>query len=394
MSERFCQVVLMTSSLLAALGCAGKGIVHSGDAAERSQERTATAPGPEAPIEIRRGGQAEQAKPSRELAEQEKLSRADKESRPAIASAKENARTARNDFARAHGLFRDEKLPPQVVRPTQEEVDALYKKAKAARDHYDSLLTAQVNRYEEFLKRYPQNWYARHRFAWFLADHVIWQKAAEEWRKVIELKPDFPYAYNNLASLYNHMGRDMEAIDLYRKAIELRDDDPTFHMNLADNYSLHRKEVAAKFGWDAPRVFRESVAEYRRARELVPNDPQIARRLAAHYVHAGYFGVEDVADEQIAAWEYYLKLDLTPHQRGVGCRNLGRIYLRQKKSPATALGWLEKSVELLDDPASHKMLNQAKAEIEKQGGRAEPDRASGQQQRKDTDNERPARRQR
>lgn len=299
-----------------------------------------------------------------EREDQTRLFLADTASRGVIKKAAEAARDAHDEFIRAWHLCHAERAVPGAVRPTREEVDSLLKKAKAARARHNEAIAAPTKRYQEFLERYPHNWYARHRFAWFLADHVIWPKAAEEWRKVIELAPHFPFAYNNLGSLYNHMGRDMEAVDLYLKAIELKGDDPTFHTNLAVNYSVHRDEVARKFGWDLPRVFRECIAVYRRARELAPKDPRIARDLAGQYVLAKFFGLGDVSEEEIAAWQHYLKLDLTPTQRGVGCRNIGRIYLKQKADPVAAARWLEKCLKLLDnDPVSEMLLKQAKAKM-------------------------------
>ena len=122
--------------------------------------------------------------------------------------------------------------------------------------------------------------------------------------------------------------------------------------------------MAEKFGWDLPRVFRECVAEYRKARELIPAEVEVARELASQYVLAKHFGVEDAADEAIEAWQYYLALDLTRIQRGIGCRNVGSIYLKKKKDPAAALEWLKKAVELLNDPSSRTMLQQAVAALQ------------------------------
>ena len=60
---------------------------------------------------------------------------------------------------------------------------------------------------------------------------------------------------------------------LYRKAIELYPDDADFHVNLAVNYSTHRAEASKEFGWDLPRVFRECILSYQRARALDAEGP-------------------------------------------------------------------------------------------------------------------------
>lgn len=46
------------------------------------------------------------------------------------------------------------------------------------------------------------------------------QKAIEEFRKAIEIKPNYADAYHNLANTYQEMGRAEEAIENYKKAIE------------------------------------------------------------------------------------------------------------------------------------------------------------------------------
>lgn len=260
-------------------------------------------------------------------------------------------------------------LPPEARRPTKEEVEALRKKMKEAWAVVIEARKEQVERYSGFLAKYPQNWHVRHRLAWFMADHYLRFEAAEEWRKVIKIEPRFPYAYNNLGSLYNHMGRDMEAIDLFLRAIELKPDDPTFYMNLAANYAVHRDEVAEKFGWDTPRVFRETIACYANAQKLAPGDKAITWQFASQYVVAKRFGVEDSGDEAITAWEKYLKLDLTEAERAVASRNIGRIYLKEKDDPAKAVKWLERALKLSDDPTNRLLLKQARAALQNPGAK-------------------------
>ena len=46
--------------------------------------------------------------------------------------------------------------------------------------NYQEIIVAQTDRYESFLKVFPHNWYARHQYAWFLADHFLTEEAAEE----------------------------------------------------------------------------------------------------------------------------------------------------------------------------------------------------------------------
>ena len=289
---------------------------------------------------------------------------ADAETRKALEGAYERAREAYSEYAVAASLLKAEELPEGAVRPTEEQVEALRAAAEAAWLKYWLPLNEQMDRYDGFLKTYPENWYVRHRFAWFLADMQFEKYAAEEWERVIEQEPRFPYAYNNLATLYNHMGRDKESITLFHKAIELQNDDPVFWTNLAVNYSTHRAEAMELYGWDLPRTFRECLNAYRRARELDPHNVEIARDLATQFVLAKYFNVTDTADEALEAWDYYLGLDLSKDQRVFGYLNIGRIYLRQKDDPETAIRWLEKALALDEgNDAANAVIKSARAAL-------------------------------
>jgi tetratricopeptide (TPR) repeat protein len=290
------------------------------------------------------------------------LVRDDLEIRPVIEQAQEEALHAVQAYRSAALSRKAPEGGPGVARATLEEMDRLHKAVEEKAARYRGLVQTQRDRYEHFLKKYPDNWFQRHRYAWFLADNHLEDDSAAEWRRVIEQAPAFPYAYNNLGTLYNHMGRDLEAILLYRKAIELYPDDADFHVNLAVNYSTHRAEASKEFGWDLPRVFRECILSYERARALKPKDPEIACDLASQYVLAKFFGVQNAADEAIEAWKYDLALELTPTQRGIADRNLATIYLRQKNDPAAAQKLLEEAQTLMpNDSACKALLEQCRA---------------------------------
>ncbi len=289
---------------------------------------------------------------------QRELLKADEQSRPCIEQALGAAYAAHGAYAQARMLLERPDLPEGVERPTDEQVDALRDESERKSDEFQAVLKALTDRYEAFFKTYPHNWYARHRFAWLLSDLNFRYEAARQWEKVIDMEPRFPYAYNNLGSLYNHMGRDEEAMDLFRKAIALKDDDPVFYTNLAANYTLYRKAASAKYGWDLPRTFEEAMTCYRKALALTPNDPEIARHIASQYVLARHFNVHDTADDAIDAWTYVLTLDMPPEKRMDACRAIGRIYLKQKQDPAIAREWLYKALEFAEDEGVRSLLKQ------------------------------------
>ena len=289
-----------------------------------------------------------------ESRQQARLLAADKTTRPRIPAALRALNMAYGEYYAALSHLEEKKDNPEAAK-------ALEKAALARYRDYRDLVEGQINAYEEFLLQYQDNWHVRHRYAWFLADHQMRHEAAAEWRRVVKTEPRYPYAYNNLATLYNHMGRDTEAMDLLRRAIEIYDEEPSFHFNLALNYSMHRYEAMERFGWDLPRTFQECMAEYRKARDLAPNSVEYARKVADQYILARFFNVTDTAHDAIAAWQYYLGLDLTPLKRASACRSIGRIYLIEKNDPVAAEEWLEMSLELFDDPGAHNLLERAKA---------------------------------
>ena len=348
--SRSCALAL---TVLLSAGCAG----------EPSREDAASSPATTAPP---RPGIVLTYEPKTlgETAAVERLVGDDLEIRPVIEQAEEEALQAIQAYQRAAPSPKAPEGGPGA-RATKEEADKLYKAVAEKVTRYRGLIRTQCDRYEQFLKKYPDNWFQRHRYAWFLADNHLEDAAAAEWRRVIEQAPTFPYACNNLGTLYNHMGRDLEAILLYRKAIELYPDDADFHVNLAVNYSTHRAEASKEFGWDLPRVFRECILSYQRARALNPKDPEIAHDLANQYVLAKFFGLQNTADEAIEAWKYYLALELTPTQRGAADRNMATICLRQKNDPAAAQKLLEEALTLMPDDSTCKMLlEQCKAALE------------------------------
>ena len=76
------------------------------------------------------------------------------------------------------------------------------------------------------------------------------------YRKAIELKPDYPEAYDNLGVVLEK--KLDEAVAAYRKAIELKPDDPEAYINLGIALADQKKLA-------------EAVAAYRKAIELKPD---------------------------------------------------------------------------------------------------------------------------
>lgn len=296
------------------------------------------------------------------------LAGADVVARAAIEQAKERLRAYQD------GIVPEGEPKDQAGKTMQERFEI-------ARSAMQDLHMAHVDRYEQFLKAYPHNWYVRHRYAEFLADQNFTSEAAAEWRKVIEMEHRFPYAHNSLGTIYNHMGRDLEALILYRKAIELKDDEAIFHVNLATGYFTHRYQAMEEFGWDLPQTFRECLDSYKRAIALEPKNRDLVFDYATTFIMAKHFQVENLADESIEAWRYYLTLEMSDYQRGVALRNLGGIYMRQKNDPATAAELFRKADVLMRDDATVKTLLSEAEKLMKENAQTEtPKERDGDQQ--------------
>ena len=278
---------------------------------------------------------------------------------PAIGKALDDAKDASMKHSMALRILSEKELPPEIERPTPEAVEALRKAATTAWKDYWAIIGRQADAFDDYLHKYPKNWYARHRFAWFLADCNLRYMAADEWRAVIEQEPRFPYAYNNLASL-DHMGtqHDEQAFGWLHKAIELYDGDPTFYMNLAVNYSTHRYMVIKQYGWDKPRVFREIIHCYQRARKLEPKNIEIAQSLASQYILAKHFDVANTVGAELDAWKYLLRLDLTPSQRVNTMRSIGRVMFKGNGDLDGASEWLHKALAIDEDAGCRSLLKQ------------------------------------
>lgn len=65
----------------------------------------------------------------------------------------------------------------------------------------------------------------------------IFEEAAKEYERVIELRPDDSEAHNNLASIYERLNRPEKTEFYLKKALEINSDDPSAHYNMGIHYA-------------------------------------------------------------------------------------------------------------------------------------------------------------
>lgn len=153
--------------------------------------------------------------------------------------------------------------------------------------------------YEDFLRRHPEHTRARLAYGSFLNDLGEEDEAAQQWEKARELEPGNPAAWNNLANYYGHRSPVKKAFDCYAKAIELAPDEPVYYQNLATTVFMFRKDAMEHYQIDEQKVFDRALELYHKALALDPSNFIAASELAQTY-----YGIRPPRyDEALAAWQ-------------------------------------------------------------------------------------------
>ena len=117
-----------------------------------------------------------------------------------------------------------------------------------------------------------------------------YQKAVEEFKKAIELKPNYADAYHNLANIYHQLGKNDLAEENYKKALEFNPFLWQSHQNLAAIFFNQGKT-------------REALEELKKAIEIFPQNPEL-------YVNLGIIYQKlNQKEEALKAWQKSLSLD-------------------------------------------------------------------------------------
>ena len=113
---------------------------------------------------------------------------------------------------------------------------------------------------------------------------------------------------NELGLLYMGEQNFEKAFVAFRSAIEHEPRIAEYHFNLAYLLGNAREAGLATTGYTASELFEEMQRESRIARELKPNDYEIAESYATNFQLAEKFGTTFDREEAAAAWEYCLAL--------------------------------------------------------------------------------------
>ena len=178
--------------------------------------------------------------------------------------------------------------------------------------------------YEDFTERHPNHVNARLAFGSFLNDNRDDEGALAQWEAARQLAPANPAAWNNLANLYGHRGPIKKAFEYYGKAIELNPSAPVYYHNLAATVYLFRKDAGEYFHLNERQIFDKSLALYRQAIKLDPDN----FILFSDYAESFYGANPPRWKDGLEAWTEALKIARDEVEREGVYIHLARIHLK------------------------------------------------------------------
>jgi len=187
---------------------------------------------------------------------------------------------------------------------------------------------AQLHRlegdYKHFLNDHPGHSRAMVAYGSLLYDQHREDEGMRWWEKAIAVNPQEAYAYNDLANDYGHNGHADKALRYYQKAIDLAPTEPIFRFNWATTCQMFRNESKAVYGWSKEEIFQHSLEQFRQARDLVPQDFE----MASTYAETFYMMPKPDWQGAYDGWQFCLKQPLDDQQRQHVYANLARTCVR------------------------------------------------------------------
>jgi len=191
--------------------------------------------------------------------------------------------------------------------------------------------------YKHFLNDHPRHTRAMVAFGSLLYDQHREDEGVRWWEKAIAIDPREAYAYNSLANDYGHNGHADKALLYYQKAIDLVPTEPIFRFNWATTCQMFRNESKAVYGWSKEEIFQHSLEQFRQARDLVPQDFE----MASTYAETFYMMPKPDWQGAYDGWQFCLNQPLDDQQRQLVYANLARVCNRMGRNDE-ARQWLAK----------------------------------------------------
>ena len=178
-------------------------------------------------------------------------------------------------------------------------------------------------KYEDFLRRHPNSTRGHLAYASFLNSIGEENAGKDENEKARQLDPRDSAAWNNLANYYGENGPITNAFIYYAKAIELDPSESVYYQNLAVMVYLYRTDAKAFYHIDEQQVFDKSLALYRKALQLDPDNFPLVTEYAE-----SYYGIRPLRtnDAQVA-WTNALQVAHNDVEREGVYIHLARIQM-------------------------------------------------------------------
>jgi len=158
--------------------------------------------------------------------------------------------------------------------------------------------------YEDFLRRNPNFASGHLAYASFLNNIGDEDAAKLQNDKALQLDPKNPAAWNNLGNYYGESGSITNAFVYFAKAIELDPAEPVYYQNLAVMVYLYRTDAKSFYHINEQQVFDKSLALYRKAMQLTPDNFPLATDYAENY-----YGIRPLrTNDALAAWTNALQI--------------------------------------------------------------------------------------
>jgi tetratricopeptide (TPR) repeat protein len=158
--------------------------------------------------------------------------------------------------------------------------------------------------YEDFLRRNPNFVRGHLAYASFLNNIGDEDTALLQNQKALQLEPKNPAAWNNLGNYYGEHGPITNAFAYFAKAIELDPAESVYDQNLAVMVYLYRTDAKAFYHINEGQVFDKSLALYRKAMQLDPDNFPLATDYAE-----SYYGIRPLrTNDALVAWTNALQI--------------------------------------------------------------------------------------
>ena len=178
------------------------------------------------------------------------------------------------------------------------------------------------------------------------------------WENLLSDNPKAWVAYTNLGYIYRSVGKIENAISLYRKAIEIIPDDPNAYYNLANTYydigeteqaiELYRKTIKIDShyvnAYNNLGLIYNNIGKTNEAIDLFRRAIQINPRQAKTYYNLG-LTYENIGNSEQAIELYRKAIEIDPHF-SEAYYNLGNLY-NKIAMPMEAVTLYKKAIELL-----------------------------------------------